>query len=71
MKYWLILFFASLLIKGVPAWAQEQTLDDQEVISIENLYKNNPPPAPAPGSGSLPLVQQPDAQGAGAKYRIA
>lgn len=26
------------------AFAQEQNLDDQEVINIENLYKNNPPP---------------------------
>jgi outer membrane beta-barrel protein len=25
-------------------YAQEQNLDDQEVINIENLYKNNPPP---------------------------
>ncbi len=43
MKYILILLITSVSLGGGYAFAQEN-LDDQEVINVENLYKNNPPP---------------------------
>ena len=41
------------------AQCQEQILDDQEIISIENLYKNNPPVvAPRLKEKSLEVLTQ-------------
>ena len=51
------------------ALAQDQQLQrpagaDEAVPPCSEASSDGMPPAPAPGSGSLPLVQQPDAQGA-------
>jgi outer membrane beta-barrel protein len=60
MKLFKFIIIANLLLLGQRALAQDssadaQTLDDQEVISVENLYKNNPPPVVRP-------IQQPQSQ---------
>ncbi|MBC7421780.1 MAG: outer membrane beta-barrel domain-containing protein [Bdellovibrio sp.] len=43
MKRILISFLATLAL-GSHVWAQAQTLDDQEVVDIEGLYKSKPTP---------------------------
>ncbi|MEQ1723724.1 MAG: hypothetical protein ABL930_11150, partial [Pseudobdellovibrio sp.] len=59
MKLVLALFAANLFF-GHSLYAQEQNLEDQEVINIENLYKNNPPPqqVPQPESKSAEAITQ-------------
>lgn len=47
MKFLSALIIANLTLISI-AIAQEQNLEDQEVINIENLYKNSPPPQQAP-----------------------
>lgn len=53
MKFLSALIMANLAL-GLSAHAQEQNLEDQEVINIENLYKNNAPPPQVPAAGAKP-----------------
>lgn len=46
MKLLPLIFAANLCLLCIPVLAQDQMLEDQEIINIENLYRNNPPPAP-------------------------
>jgi outer membrane beta-barrel protein len=48
-------FFTANLFFSYSLYAQEQNLEDQEVINIENLYKNNPPPQKTPQIETKPL----------------
>jgi outer membrane beta-barrel protein len=48
-------FFTANLFFSYSLYAQEQNLEDQEVINIENLYKNKPPPQPAPQAETKPV----------------
>jgi len=43
MRFLLIIITLFLLVQTQFAQGQEQSLDDQEILNIENLYKNNPP----------------------------
>lgn len=57
MRNSILIIIANLLMLSLQVQAQDQTLEDQEVINIENLYKNNPPPAqpqPAPVAPAEP-----------------
>ncbi len=50
MRYLLILVIANLTLIGQSVLAEEQSLGDQDVINVENLYKANPPPPVTPKS---------------------
>lgn len=59
MRCLLIIIIANLSLMGQLVLAQEQSLDDQEVINVENLYKDNPAPAmPAKSNTLEPISQQ-------------
>lgn len=42
MKIYLILFLAIVVLKLEIVRAQEQTLDDQDIVNVESLYNNRP-----------------------------
>lgn len=59
MRYLIILVIANLSLEGNWVLAQQsQALDDQEVISVENLYKNSQTPAIAPKASEIISQQE-------------
>lgn len=58
MKKLFLLIIANFLIWASPLAAQDQMLEDQEVINIENLYKTPPPAAPAPAPEPVESAQE-------------
>lgn len=64
MKFFAILVTANILFSATAVYAQQAGVgnpDDLEVINIENLYKNNPPPTPPVpvGERAAPAPQVP------------
>jgi len=43
MKLFLTLSIATLLLNSKVAYAQDQVLDDQDIVNVESLYKNQAP----------------------------
>ena len=48
-----------LIISPLHAAAENQPLDDEEILNIENLYKNTAPPAPTEESSQAPPPETP------------
>lgn len=48
MKLMLVLIFLNMGLITQTVFGQQQSLDDQEIINVENLYKQSPPPIISP-----------------------